>query len=214
MSEDSRRGLIISKLQDVLGRLFSREATEIDIYTPLVNLGADSLFLLQASQSIQKEFGVKVPFRLLLEDLSTVDALAAHLSQQLPAAVETPAQPLASDNQRETIPKVVVPQETPASSELIDVESDNMLQRIITQQLQINAGQLEIMTQQLELLRNWAGPDGYAAQVTENLTYAVPTQAQAPIEEEAAAAKSVSATAQSQAFEPDTFVPFHPFKKS
>jgi len=246
MSEVSRRGLIISKLQDVLGRLFSREAAEIDIYTPLVNLGADSLFLLQASQSIQKEFGVRVPFRLLLEDLSTVDALAVHLDQQLPASVEVSSPALASENQRELMPKVVLPQgisatidskktlddhsaifvpalETFAPGETNDVASDNMLQRIITQQLQINAGQLEIMTQQLELLRNWTSADGYAAQGAENITDAVPTQTQAAIEEEAAAPRSMpdrGATAQlvgstkPQAFEPDTFVAFQPFKKS
>src|SRR5262245_20964475 len=107
-SEVSRRSWISSKLQELLGRLFSREAAEIDIYTPLVNLGADSLFLLQASQSIQKEFGVRVPFRLLLEDLSTVDALAAYLHERLPAGVEVPSPALATENQPAMTPKEAV----------------------------------------------------------------------------------------------------------
>lgn len=242
-SEVSRRASIIAKLQDVLGRLFSREAAEIDVYTPLVNLGADSLFLLQASQSIQKAFGVRVPFRLLLEDLSTVGALAVHLDQQLPAGVEvSPA--LATENYREMMPKTVIPQgmntnvdlkksfdddsailaqavETSASGEANDVESDSMIQRIIAQQLQINAGQLEIMSQQLELLRNWNAADGYAAPVAASITYAAPAQAPAIIEEDAAgyvanagAAAQKNGNARSQAFEPDTFVAFQPFKKS
>src|SRR5215216_4662968 len=244
MSED-RRSWIISKLQDVMGRLFSREAAEIDIYTPLVNLGADSLFLLQASQSIQKEFGVRVPFRLLLEDLSTVDAMAVHLDQQLPAEMSPLA--LATEKQREMMPKVVTPQgmntntvsknsfddhsvilaqalETSAPIESNDIASDNMIQRIITQQLQINAGQLEIMAQQLELMRNWTMGDGYAAPVAENVTYVAPTQTQAAIEEEPAppsympdageTAQSNNGSAKPQAFEPDTFVAFQPLKKS
>lgn len=180
-------GRIISKLQDVLGRLFSREAAEIDIYTPLVNLGADSLFLLQASQSIQKEFGVRVPFRLLLEELSTVQALAAHLVQKLPPDVEPSV-----EIHHEPTPTVVVLHET------TDVAPDDMLQTIITQQLQINAGQLEIMTQQLELLRNWNG-----APITEEAVVTSPARDENAID-----------VKPPQAFEPDTFVPFQPFKKN
>jgi glutamate-1-semialdehyde aminotransferase/acyl carrier protein len=128
--EVSRRRLIISTLQEVLGRLFSREAAEIDIDTPLINLGADSLFLLQASQSIQKEFSVKVPFRLLLEDLSTVSALAMHLDERLPAEFATaqfapglsagvPQSPphVETETRREIMPNVAVAQGMTATTE-------------------------------------------------------------------------------------------------
>ena len=194
-SDGSRRGLIVSKLQHLLARLFSRAATEIDIYTPLVNLGADSLFLLQASQSIQKEFGVRVPFRLLLEDLSTVDALAVHLDQQLPAEVQETVVPVNTAID----PKPAIADEAVILA-LETSAPDDMLQRIITQQLQINAGQLEIMTRQLELLRNWATDEPHAA---------LPTRVPPVIKEEAAVASTSP-----QVFEPDTFVPFQPFKKS
>jgi glutamate-1-semialdehyde aminotransferase/acyl carrier protein len=241
MSED-RRSWIISKLQDTLGRLFSREAAEIDIYTPLVNLGADSLFLLQASQSIQKAFGVRVPFRLLLEDLSTVDALAAHLHERLPAGVEISYPALATENQPAMMPKeAVIPAgmnttidskkasdnhsvilrqtlETSAPGEANDIAPDGMIQQIIAQQLQINAGQLDIMAQQLELLRNWNTGDGYVTQVAESVTYVTPTQTQAAIEEKPAAPSYMlnagATSARPQAFEPDTFVAFQPLKKS
>jgi glutamate-1-semialdehyde aminotransferase/acyl carrier protein len=231
MSEDSRRGSLISKLQGLLARLFSREAAEIDVYTPLINLGADSLFLLQASQSIHKEFGVRVPFRLLLEDLSTVDALAMHLDQRLPASVELPSSAPATETQREMTPEVVSQEistvadpsvilaqalELPVPGETSDPESESIIQRIIAQQLQINAGQLEIMSQQLELLRNLNTADGYAAQVAENITHAAPTQA--AIAEEVTALSYIpdaAATDQKpQSFEPAPFVPFQPFKKS
>ena len=45
-----------------------------------LELGLDSLSLLQASQSIQGRLGVKVPFRKLLDELSTIDILAANLA--------------------------------------------------------------------------------------------------------------------------------------
>ena len=56
-------------------------------------LGFDSLFLTQASGAIQSRFGVKVTFRQMLGDLSSVAALAAHLDAEMPAAAAptTPA---------------------------------------------------------------------------------------------------------------------------
>ncbi|MDQ1557520.1 MAG: hypothetical protein QOD32_580 [Pyrinomonadaceae bacterium] len=82
--QTARQDLIISMLADVLARLFGRHASELDPQLPLINMGADSLFLLQASQAIKKTFDVKVPFRLLLEELSTIEALAHHLDEKLP----------------------------------------------------------------------------------------------------------------------------------
>ena len=49
-----------------------------------LELGFDSLFLTQASQALQKRFGVKITFRQLINDLNTVEALAGHLDAVLP----------------------------------------------------------------------------------------------------------------------------------
>jgi amino acid adenylation domain-containing protein len=54
-------------------------------------LGFDSLFLTQASQAIQSKFGVKITFRQMLGELSSVGTLAKHLDAHMPAtAVVTP----------------------------------------------------------------------------------------------------------------------------
>lgn len=51
-----------------------------------LELGIDSLSLLQVSQSIHQRLGVKVPFKNLLDQLPTIDVLAAHLEPKLPPA--------------------------------------------------------------------------------------------------------------------------------
>jgi hypothetical protein len=51
--------------------------------------------LMQLSQNLETTFGVKVPFRRLFAELSTVTALAAHLERELPAP-PPPAAGLAS----------------------------------------------------------------------------------------------------------------------
>lgn len=49
-----------------------------------LELGFDSLFLTQASQALQKQFGVKITFRQLINDLNSVETLARHLDATLP----------------------------------------------------------------------------------------------------------------------------------
>jgi amino acid adenylation domain-containing protein len=49
-------------------------------------LGFDSLFLTQASQAIHSKFGVKITFRQMLGDLSSVASLAKHLAAEMPAS--------------------------------------------------------------------------------------------------------------------------------
>ncbi|MET0649249.1 MAG: aminotransferase class III-fold pyridoxal phosphate-dependent enzyme [Pyrinomonadaceae bacterium] len=93
-SAGARRALIVSKLSEMFARLFGSGAQEVPTDVPLIELGVDSLFLLQTSQVIKNEFGVKIPFRLLLEELSTVEAVAEHLDERLPAGFGQTAPPL------------------------------------------------------------------------------------------------------------------------
>ncbi len=63
-------------------------------------MGLESLFLAHASQAIEKEFGVRVPFGELVETHSSLDSLAKHLDSARPQAQtgsvklpETPCSP-------------------------------------------------------------------------------------------------------------------------
>jgi amino acid adenylation domain-containing protein len=55
-----------------------------------LELGFDSLFLTQATLSLQRAFGVKVTFRQLMEQFSSVASLADHLDTVLPAEATKP----------------------------------------------------------------------------------------------------------------------------
>src|SRR6185295_241148 len=80
-----RHEKIVAMLRDTFGRLSGLAPAEIDIHTSFLELGADSLFLLQISQRIQDRFGVNLPFRLLMEKVSTVDAVADYIDDKLEA---------------------------------------------------------------------------------------------------------------------------------
>lgn len=82
-SSPQRRATLATQIRTTIKEL-SGIAIESDT-SSFMELGFDSLFLTQASQAFQGEFGVKITFRQLLSDLTTVDALAGYLDQNLPA---------------------------------------------------------------------------------------------------------------------------------
>ena len=59
--------------------------TDIDPEAEFVAQGFDSLLLGQAARAIEKKFRTKITFRQLLNETTSVAALAAHLEQALPA---------------------------------------------------------------------------------------------------------------------------------
>ena len=64
-----------------------RELSALDDLSPtatFVEMGLDSLFLSQVSLSLQSRFGIKITFRQLQQELSTINALAAHLEKVAP----------------------------------------------------------------------------------------------------------------------------------
>lgn len=75
---------IKTNLQELFGQILGLAAAAVDVETPFLELGGDSLALLRASQTIQDRFGVKIPFRKMLEEVSTVGALSRYIAQYAP----------------------------------------------------------------------------------------------------------------------------------
>ncbi len=88
----------VDRLQSTVAEIFSElsglETTAAEYGHPFLELGFDSLFLTQATQSLNRVFGVKLTFRQVMEQYSSIAELAAHLDGMLPAdafAAPTPA---------------------------------------------------------------------------------------------------------------------------
>ena len=99
-TQPARTERILASLKTVLHDLSGLSIADIDPAATFTEMGFDSLFLTQASVAFQNKCGVKVRFRQLLEDLSTLRDLANYIDQQLPpdapvAATTTVAAPAA-----------------------------------------------------------------------------------------------------------------------
>ncbi|HLX09567.1 MAG TPA: amino acid adenylation domain-containing protein [Thermoanaerobaculia bacterium] len=67
------------------------ESAAIPATASFLELGADSLVLIEASRAIERRFGVRIPFRRMLEELATPARLADYLAVTLPGALPAPA---------------------------------------------------------------------------------------------------------------------------
>jgi amino acid adenylation domain-containing protein len=71
-------------VSEVFTQLSGIEITPDQVDHQFLELGLDSLFLTQATQGIQKKFGVKLTFRQIMEQYSTIANLASYLDSVLP----------------------------------------------------------------------------------------------------------------------------------
>jgi natural product biosynthesis luciferase-like monooxygenase protein/amino acid adenylation domain-containing protein len=95
-SSSPRHARIAATLQGIVGRVLRIEPRDLDVETPFLELGADSLALVEALRGLQEAFGVKLTIRQLFEQLPTISALAAFLERTLPAEEPQPHPPAPS----------------------------------------------------------------------------------------------------------------------
>jgi natural product biosynthesis luciferase-like monooxygenase protein/amino acid adenylation domain-containing protein len=90
-TKSARRDAILAMLHSVAYKLIGVETNEKHIHVGFFDLGVDSLMIIQFTQAIQEQCGVRIPFRLLFEELTTLDAVAGYLDEQLPPEMYKPA---------------------------------------------------------------------------------------------------------------------------
>lgn len=234
--EETRVERILQRLRVIFNDLTGIDPSQIDIDASFFELGADSLLLIQAAQAIQDRLGVKISLRQLFEEQSTLRALSTYLDEQLPpdALPGKPAepQPLAAGPESSapespaTEPRAAQPQQPSSmtgtapngpramSDTTAEAVGDSVIERIM-------ARQLEVMSQQLELLRQGAADQGRPDSAAIAQT---PEPAEAPAQnfwtDKASASSQVresvkteaSATEGAQKIVPEAFVPFQPIE--
>jgi glutamate-1-semialdehyde aminotransferase/acyl carrier protein len=227
------QGRIVGMLKTLLGRMVGINPDEVSVSATFPEMGADSLFLLEASHAIRNQFGVKVPFRMMLNEYSTIEALAAYIGGKLPAgspapdseaAEETPpAAPGASEpapaavTAAEVRPRRPAPDDAaPSQAGPVEPPTAAVGQGSVVGQSGIErllAQQLELMSRQLEVLRagRAAKPLPAAIDAAQPPAFA-PRPAPAPTAP-APRAEAPAPSALDKAYEPKPYVAYQPIRK-
>jgi amino acid adenylation domain-containing protein len=138
-----RRERLQSKIAEIFTELSGIETTPAEYDHEFLELGFDSLFLTQATQSLNRAFGVKLTFRQVMEQYSTVSGLAGHLDEALPAEAFAAPTPTAAASTSVPIGPATLPSQG--------------IERLLADQL---AAMSEMFAQQVATLRAAAGTAG------------------------------------------------------
>jgi len=146
----ARRERILASLRGLVHELTGVEPAEVDTRLSFFEMGVSSLLLIQAGQAIKRDFGVEISLVQFFEELSTLDALAAHLDARLPPdappAAAPPAQPAAQPPAPEPVAPSAAWAATPAP-----VGGEALLtgavDRLLGQMLQLMSQRLEALQQ-------------------------------------------------------------------
>lgn len=195
----AQQAAALEKLRALFSDISGLSADQLIASAPFLEIGLDSLLLTQASTSIEKAFGIHVTFRQLLEELSSLDALAAHLAPSMLAPsspMPAVAAPVSSIPSATTAP---LPE--PASVPLGGVEA-------------LVRKQLEIMEKQLEILRNPVTANPVQAASAVHPTIATPVSTHIT-NQPAAAPSTLSPSASTSVKKPEmpAFGPYKPVQK-
>ncbi|WP_158883359.1 polyketide synthase [Rhodanobacter sp. L36] len=174
----SRLPRLIDELKTAFEDVAGIDMADADSATHFIELGLDSLMLTQMALHLSKVFPIKVTFRQLMADYSTLDQLAGLLDAQLPA--ETPA-PIATPASN---PSAQPTQATSMSG------NGNYVQQVIEQQMQLMAQQLALLAGQPVSTPSLAAPATVAAPtaISQSAASTTSVAASTPIDEEAALA--------------------------
>jgi len=74
---------IRSRLHMLIAGLLHTDSAQVDVHVPFLEMGADSLVILEAVRTIETTFGVKVTIRQFFEELTTIDALATYIDNHI-----------------------------------------------------------------------------------------------------------------------------------
>ncbi|RKZ93719.1 MAG: non-ribosomal peptide synthetase [Candidatus Parabeggiatoa sp. nov. 1] len=82
--ETGRRTEILSTLCSQMADLLATIPSEEEIHVPFLEMGANSLTLMEIIRTIDNTFSLKVVMRQFFEELTNIDALATYIDQNLP----------------------------------------------------------------------------------------------------------------------------------
>jgi len=147
-----RRPRLANEIREILEQVSGIDVASEDTGHSFVELGFDSLVLTQVALALSKAFGLKIAFRQLLEEFTTVDLIADNLDRILPA--DPAAQQPAAISPTHPAPVATIPTPSPATianapsivTSAAGGPSASSVQQLVEHQLRVMAQQLALLS--------------------------------------------------------------------
>ncbi|WP_353931423.1 aminotransferase class III-fold pyridoxal phosphate-dependent enzyme [Okeanomitos corallinicola TIOX110] len=156
ITPSQKQELILGKIRSLVAYFLKAAPEDINIHLSFLEMGADSIAMLDAIRAIENTYNFKITIRQLFEELPNIQALANHIADNLsPEWINANLQQFAAKSD----PKVATPIQpnTPLiiGQNFQATTSANGLEQIMRQQLELVSQSLSaVVSQQLEFLQN------------------------------------------------------------
>jgi acyl transferase domain-containing protein len=203
----SRRDQLVVRLRTVFEDVAGVDLDDAEPAAPFIELGLDSLSLTQVALQLQKNFGVKITFRQLMESYPSLLTLAEHLDASMPPEAAPAPQPAQAASAPVAVAAPVAPM-VPSGVAIMSTQTQQptvavsgaapFVRQVIEQQMQLMSQQLALLGAQPAMP---AAPAAVAPVATPaaNPPAVAATQAPAAQPPAAAAPPRASATADEDA---------------
>ena len=148
---------ILSELSNIVAKILQVSSSEIDIFASFLEMGADSIVLVEAVRTIEHTFDIKMTIRQMFEELTNIDSLASYIVQNQPIQTiqEKVPEPTIASETLPHLPQPALPTLTEQFTSVSENGSANKtsvveigLEQIMVQQLQLTS---QTISQQLQL---------------------------------------------------------------
>ncbi|QEP43630.1 amino acid adenylation domain-containing protein [Ectothiorhodospiraceae bacterium BW-2] len=146
----SRRESILAQLQQLMAEAMPTAPSEADIDLPFLEMGANSLMLMDVQRTVEKEYGLTLTITQFFEELTTINELVSYIDTQL--ASRDPAPTATAKPKPEPLPApalsapALLPVTQGSASEIEAIFAAQMrtatevINRVVQQQLQFLQG--------------------------------------------------------------------------
>lgn len=136
MNDNEKRQLIDS-IKLVLAEVAGKDLSDVDPRATFFEMGFDSLLLTQVATQIRNRFKVKITFRQLLGELSSIDGVAKYLKSMNEEVL--PLQSTQESNQ------TVASRQVSTNNRAPHPAAGSVLERVINEQLKLMERQIELL---------------------------------------------------------------------
>ncbi len=155
MTNQQRQQDILNQLHTSVAKLLKADLAEVNIHTPFLELGADSLVLVEAINYVERTFGLKIAIRQIFGELTTIALLSEYIHEQIPPEITAPETVLIASANGNSLKhnesnKLSSASDIILSPDALTMNYTSTLERIMQQQLQVVS---DLVAQQLAIFR-------------------------------------------------------------
>jgi acyl transferase domain-containing protein len=134
---------ILTNLRSIVANLLKVAPLELNIHAPFLEMGADSIVIIDAVRVIENTYGIKIAIRQFFEELTTIDALANYIARNTSPLPESDLD--VRSRQPEQATATILAEHNTQNGKKQETVPQTVVEEIIKQQIQLMSEQLEFL---------------------------------------------------------------------